>query len=96
MNNIWLVYGLLHPDTNDLFYIGRSKGTKAMYRHSQPSTMETGYNMDKIAIIQDVLNQDKEIKYIILAAFKSRKQCEFKERILIAENKGRITNKRIG
>jgi len=94
--NKYIIYGLIDPRDDALFYIGKScDGTKQMRRHTQPWSL-AGANSEKNNKIIDILTDDLEIVYIILDTAKSKRELEMKERIWIARHKNSLLNKKVG
>ena len=93
----YIIYGLIDPRTDRLFYIGKScSGTKQMRRHTQPWSLKS-CNSAKNEIIVDILTEEGTGPiYIILDTAKSRKELEMKERVHIARHRDEITNMRVG
>ena len=93
----YIVYGLVDPRTDQLFYVGKScSGTKQMRRHTQPWSLRS-YNEEKNRLICEIMESgfDGPV-YIILDTAKSRKELEMKERIHIARHRDELTNRRVG
>ena len=93
----YIVYGLIDPRTDHLFYIGKScSGTKQMRRHTQPWSLKQS-NDEKNQQILDIMGDGYDGPvYIILDTAKSRKELEMKERVHIARHRNEITNRRVG
>ena len=93
----YIVYGLIDPRTDHLFYIGKScSGTKQMRRHTQPWSLRSS-NKDKNRQILEIMNGGYEGPvYIILDTAKSRKELEMNDRVHIARHRDELTNRRIG
>ena len=93
----YIVYGLIDPRTDQLFYIGKScSGTKQMRRHTQPWSLKSCNEDKNRQLIEIMENGFDGPVYIILDTAKSRKELEMKERVHIARHKGELTNRRIG
>ena len=92
----YIVYGLIDPRTDQLFYIGKScSGLKQMKRHTQPWSIAHGGAKNER--IREIMDAGYEVHFTILASSKrNRKKIEQIERVLIAANKYTLTNKRIG
>ena len=98
MNKLkYIVYGLIDPRTDHLFYIGKScSGTKQMQRHTQPWSLKAS-NDSKNQQILDIMSDEYDGPiYIILDTAKSRRELEMKERVYIARYRNEITNRRVG
>jgi len=92
----YMVYGLVDPRTDQLFYIGKScSGTKQMYRHTQPHSLKAS-NSEKNQILKAILEEDMEPLYLILDTAKNKKDLAMKERVQIANYRDHLTNMRTG
>lgn len=60
--NDYYVYGLIDPDTTNPFYVGKGKNDRAQ-SHLKLETQDV-YNMRKRNHIENLLNENKEIKII--------------------------------
>ena len=83
MSSKFIVYGLIDPRDNVIFYVGKScNGFKAMRRHTQPWSSKEN-NSPKNQRIIEIINAGFEIEYVILAEAKNRRDIEIKERLTI-------------
>lgn len=82
----YIVYGLIDPRDDVLFYIGKSCcGTKSMKRHTQPHSLNSKTNLNKSARIREIMDEGLELTYIVLEECRNRQHVEMRERVLIAE-----------
>ena len=85
----YIVYGLVDPRNEELFYIGKScKGCESMRRHTQPWSLNSKTNKEKSEKILDILSDELDVMYVILEECRNRKHVEMRERVLIAKYRG--------
>jgi hypothetical protein len=76
------VYGLLDPDTNEVFYIGKGKGNRAQ-QHLKEKKLPGYGNHDKLNKIKNILESKKEVKIIYYIENLSEYAAFILEEILI-------------
>lgn len=100
-NNIYYVYGLIDPRTNNYFYIGKGKGNRAE-QHFKETIIESQGNHGKINLIQEINNENLNIEIYYFIKDINEEAAYFLEEILIDRigrkilNYGPLTNILVG
>ena len=83
MNRKYLVYGLVDPRNNELFYVGKScSGLKQAKRHTEPWSLRDG-NCAKCSRIEEILSEELRPTIVILRTCRNKHELQLAETVLI-------------